>query len=291
MSFRVNQISDTHIGSVKNWFTVNVNEIGAAMRDEAPDLVINTGDLSVNGADDLHDLVEAKRVHDALGLPYRVIPGNHDIGDTQAVARHQPINPERRDRFVSVFGADWWQQDVPGWRLIGINAQLLGSDLDAAEEQLAFLQDSRSDITDRAIALFVHKPLFHHSASEDALLGYFVNPADRHDVLAALGDSLKLVVCGHIHQFRDTTVNGVRHIWGPPTAFILSPEFQADYGERTVGYVAHEFHADGTHDCRLVAPAGATPFDLADFPQAYGNLRERKAASKIYESGAAKVSA
>jgi Icc protein len=139
MTFRIAQISDTHLSDEKPFFVDNFVRIGEAIRASAPDLLLNSGDISLDGASDEADLAAARLLHDGLGLPVRFLPGNHDLGDSQDSLGHgeAPIDAGRRDRYVRHFGADWWTFDVPGWRVIGINAQLLGSNLKATEDQQA----------------------------------------------------------------------------------------------------------------------------------------------------------
>jgi hypothetical protein len=79
-----------------------------------------------------------------------------------------------------------------------------------------------------------------------------------------------MVACGHVHQYRNTAVSGGRHVWAPSTAFILPDARQPRYGQKQVGYVAHDLHTDGTHDSRFVAAPGAADLNIEDFPAAYG---------------------
>src|SRR6266702_1433237 len=139
MTFRIAQITDTHLSDSKPFFVDNFVRIGEAIRESEPDLVLNSGDISLDGASDEADLAAARRLHDGIGLPTRFLPGNHDLGDSQDSPGHgeASIDGARRDRYVRYFGVDWWSFDVPGWRLLGINAQLLGSNLEAAEDQQA----------------------------------------------------------------------------------------------------------------------------------------------------------
>ena len=275
MVYRVIQISDTHLGVAKPFFVDNFDVVARALHSAAPDLVVNTGDISLNGAELEEDLRQALARHVALDLPVRFLPGNHDIGDNQPIARHQPINPERLARYLSVFGEDRWVIDVPGWRLIGINALLPDSDLPRAVDQQQFLTEAVASAGDRAIALFLHKPMFKADPGETEIGGEHLTPVARARVLSALGDAnLKLVACGHLHQYRDATFGGVRHIWAPATSFILSDRFQRVAGIKTVGYVAYDFSPDGGCAVRLVEPAGLVTNDLVDFPEAYGDLNK-----------------
>lgn len=274
MTVHVAQISDTHLSEAKPFFNTNFARLGEALHEAAVDLVINSGDISLNGADLDADLRRAHGLHEALDLDWLAIPGNHDIGDSQGIGSKQPINEDRRARYRAVFGEDYWAQDIPGWRLIGVNAQLAGSDLSADADQSNFVRHAASTANGRSIALFVHKPLFNVSPAETELGGRFLPPAARGGLLSTLGGAtLRLIACGHVHQFRETDGSGWRDVWAPSTAFILPDFFQPVFGSKVVGYVEHAFHADGTIDSRLVRPPGLTQHNIETIPEAYGDLR------------------
>ena len=116
MTFRVAQISDSHLSREKPFFVENFNAVAAAVAACAPDLVVNTGDVSLDGATAEGDLAEARRLHEAIGLPTRCIPGNHDVGESHDVpgSTEARISRERRERYLSHFGDDFWLMDVPG---------------------------------------------------------------------------------------------------------------------------------------------------------------------------------
>ncbi|CAN5896337.1 metallophosphoesterase [soil metagenome] len=273
MTFRIAQISDTHLSDGKPFFVDNFVRIGEALRVEPPDLVINSGDISLDGAADESDLAAARALHEGLGLAVRFLPGNHDIGDCQDAPSHGEgsIDEMRRERYCRHFGADWWTFDVPGWRLLGINAQLLGSDLAAAQEQDAAIAQAAASLGVRRMALFLHKPMFDGSADETAITGRFINPKPRRMLLASLGDvAPALIACGHVHQYRQTSAAASRHIWGTSTAFVIPDRLQPRYGLKVVGYVEHRLNPDGSHESRLVEVAGVPTLDIADFPGAYG---------------------
>lgn len=280
MSFVIAQITDTHLALTKPFFRDNFAAAVAALRASNPDLVINTGDVSVNGADLHEDLVAAKDMHEALGLAWIAIPGNHDIGDTQETARKQPINEERRQRWLDVFGLDYWTRDVPGWRLLGINAQMLDSDLEAAAEQEKFIAAAVAGLGDRQLALFLHKPLFIETPDDTEMSGHLLSPRARGALMAALGGTLpRVTCCGHLHEYRERDFGGTRQIWAPATAFTLADWFIPTHGgEHIVGYVELTLEEDGSFASKLMQPDGMKPLDLADFPEAYGDVRQIKAA-------------
>jgi len=98
MTFRIAQISDTHLSAEKPFFVGNFEQIGEALRAIRPDLVLNSGDISLSGESKESDLSAARALHEAIGLPVRFLPGNHDLGDSQDLAAHGAavITDERR---------------------------------------------------------------------------------------------------------------------------------------------------------------------------------------------------
>jgi 3',5'-cyclic AMP phosphodiesterase CpdA len=269
------QISDTHLSDDRPYFNANFDRLAETLRAAKPDLVINTGDATLDGADRPADLRRAKAMHDALGLPYRVVPGNHDSGDSCNVGSKQPIDEIRRGRYMAVFGADRWIHDVPGWRLIGINSQILDCGFPAEEGQAIFMQHALSKAQGRAIALFLHKPLFQHAVDEPEVGSWFLTHKARNSLLDMIaGADVRLIASGHLHLFRETTPS-MRHVWAPSTSFILPEYFEPNWGSKIVGYVEHRLHEDGGSESRLVEPAGMMPNNMEDFPGAYGDIRAR----------------
>ena len=275
MTFRIAQISDTHLSDAKPFFVDNFVRVGEALRESKPDLVLNSGDITLDGASREGDLAAGRALHESLGLPVLYLPGNHDLGDSQDAPGHHesPIDAERHARYRAHFGSDWWSFEVPGWRVLGLDAQLLGSDLPLAALQETAVAEAVSDLGARRLALFLHKPLFDRSADEGEITGRFVNPAPRQRLRDCLGTvTPALVVCGHVHQYRETESAGTRHVWGTSTAFVIPDRLQPRYGLKEVGYVEHELRPDGTHDSRLVRVPGVATLNIADFPEAYGPI-------------------
>lgn len=281
MTFVLAHISDTHLSGGKPYWLANFDAVAAHLRAEAPDLVVNTGDVSLNGADLRDDLDVALARHEGLGLAWRAIPGNHDVGDNQEIAKKQPFDAERRARWLDVFGADWWMQDVPGWRLLGINSLLLGSDVAEAAAQEAFIAEAAAGLEGRKLLLFQHKPLFHHRIDETDVSGHAVNPGPRARLFAALGAVRPtLVCCGHLHEYRLAESDGITQCWAPGTSFTLSDWFLPNHGGvHVVGHVRIELEADGRFAAGLVQAAGLVAHDLVDFPEAYGDIRAMRAAA------------
>ncbi|MCO4055145.1 MAG: metallophosphoesterase [Bosea sp.] len=273
MITRIAQISDTHLSPAKPWFRSNFDLVADHLRAHAPDMVINTGDLALDGADQEADLEEARAAHAGLGLECRAIPGNHDVGDHLDVARRQPVNAERLARYRRIVGPDAWSFDIPGWRLLGLNALTLGLDLDDGQQD-TLVRDAARSLAGRSLAIFLHKPLMDVSHEESLTSNRFMTAGPRRHLAGLLGDaSPALFCCGHVHQYRDTISAGSRHLWAPATSFMISDPWQPGYGAKMVGYLSHEFHADGSHRHEVVPVRGLIHHDLVSFPEAYGDVR------------------
>ena len=86
----------------------------------------------------------------SLGVRFRAVPGNHDVGD----AGHpgQPVTGERLARWRAYFGSDHWVEDVESIRLVGLDAMLFGSSHRDEAAQAIWLDAVMADAGDRRIA-------------------------------------------------------------------------------------------------------------------------------------------
>ncbi|TBW33576.1 metallophosphoesterase [Siculibacillus lacustris] len=252
MAFRVIQVSDTHLSTVHRQFAENVAAVGRHIAASGADLVINTGDLTMNGAGDPADLALAADWHRDLGIDWRAVPGNHDVGDLLSIRADQPIGAARLAAYRAAIGDDRWSLDIDGWRLIGLDAMLFGSGDPEEEAQYRWFDEATE--TTAKIALFLHKPLFIDEVSEGARGYWTVKPEPRARLLAALqGADLGLVASGHLHVSRIRAVDGVAHVWGPSAAFVCGAIQEELGGARSVGVIEHRFTADAV-ESRFVRP-------------------------------------
>lgn len=270
MTVRVVQISDTHLSEARPLFQANFEALCAWLHANPPDLLICTGDISLDGADSDKDLRFAASQLARLPTRCLVIPGNHDVGDFAELDVRQVTNAERLARWRAVLGADHFVKDVPGWRLIGLNTQTMGSGLAEEAAQADALAGAVAGAEGRALALFLHKPLCQHRLDEADLNYWSVLRPARDALLGAFGSTPpRFVASGHIHQWRDHAPSGLRQIWAPAISFIVGEEQQPSLGSKLLGAVEHLLHPDGSHASRLLTLDGLALHDITKIPGLY----------------------
>ena len=193
---RVVQISDTHLSRSKPHFADNWPPLADWIVAQHPDLVIHTGDVTVDGAGVEDDLAFSAQLMNGLGSRWRAVPGNHDVGD----ARHarQPVNAERLAMWRRYFGPDRWVEDIgegaQGWRLVGLDAMLIDSGEPEEAEQNAWLEQVMSEAGERRIGWFLHRPLFVDSPDEGDTGYWSIKPQPRASLMA-LVETLSGGIC------------------------------------------------------------------------------------------------
>ena len=267
---RIAHISDTHLSREKPWFAPNLDAIVARLSARPPDLIINTGDIALDGVERTDDLAFGRERHAAFDAPILTVPGNHDLGDNPWTGEgDHSITDARLACYRDAFGDDFWLADAGSWALLGLDAQVFGSGLAAEREQWAFLESVPARVAGRFLAVFLHKPLFDAHVDEDVVTHRYVLREHRHRLLGILrATDVRLVASGHVHQYRHRTVDGVEHCWAPSTAYVLPDRRQPRIGVKRVGYVEYTL-GDGSVDVTLVDAPEIAQNDLDDFPLAY----------------------
>ncbi len=266
--FRLTQISDTHLARRLPKLTDNFHRVSEHIDTTRPDLVVNTGDLAFDAPTSPDDLKFAKELHDALPVPCRHLPGNHDVGDNPTAvgaAPKQPATEQERQKYLAVIGEDRWRFDAAGWCFIGLNTLIMNTGIESEAGQFDWLAAELGRINGKPVALFLHKPLF-LDAPDDAetaetAIRYVPQPRrkDLVDMFAAV--DLRLVASGHVHQRRDFTFGHTRHVWAPSTGFILPERIQPIIGTKEVGLVEYRFQPDA-FEVRHVKAPGQADVDL-----------------------------
>jgi alkaline phosphatase D len=273
---KIIQITDTHLSPNKPHFNGNWEPLAKWIEATGADLIVHTGDLSVDGADKDEDLTFSMELMRQVSVPMLIVPGNHDVGHLPG--SYQPVNPERLERWRRLVGPDYWAKDVDNWRLIGLNSLLMGFEDAEEEKQFEWLREMLESREGRRVALFAHKPLF-VDAPDEGDTGYWsVRPAQRqrlYDLISA--HDVALLGSGHLHWTWEGRFNDTALVWAPPAAFILDTMEREMPGERLIGAAIHELGE--TVSTEIVAVAGMTAYFLDDvvmevYPQAAPKAKE-----------------
>jgi 3',5'-cyclic AMP phosphodiesterase CpdA len=280
-AFRLTQISDTHLARRFPGLTANFERLCDYIDTTRPDLLLNTGDMAFDAPDSPDDLGFARELHDALPVPCRCLPGNHDIGDnpTQTTPRPaHPVNEKDRQAYIAAFGDDRWRFEAAGWCFIGLNSLMMNSGLVSETEQFDWLAGELASTRGKPVALFLHKPLYLDAPDDGELAASairYVPPSPRRRLLEMLrGVDLRLVASGHVHQRRDYTCRGLRHIWAPSTGFIISDKRQERIALKETGLVEYRFTPD-SFEVRHVRAPGMMDVDLDELLKAPMRAEEK----------------
>jgi 3',5'-cyclic AMP phosphodiesterase CpdA len=266
--FRLTQISDTHLARRLHQLTDNFHRVGDHIDATRPDLVINSGDLAFDAPTSRDDLLFAKELHDALPVPCRHLPGNHDIGDNPTAVSPAPKHPateQHRQNYLAVIGEDRWRFDAAGWCFIGLNSLIMNTGIESEAGQFDWLASELGCVDGKPVALFLHKPLYLNMPddpeTEATAIRYVPQPRRKNLIEMFAAIDLRLVASGHVHQRRDFTYGHTRHVWAPSVGFIIPDRMQEVIGMKETGLVEYRFQPDA-FEVRHVRAGGQTDVNL-----------------------------
>jgi hypothetical protein len=85
------------------------------------------------------------------------------------------------------------------------------------------------------------------------------------------GEQLRLVLSGHVHQYRQLEIGGVTHAWAPTTWAVLSDDAQPTFGVKRCGALSVSLDGD-TSTVDLMEPDGMRQLTMGrDFPDPYSH--------------------
>jgi 3',5'-cyclic AMP phosphodiesterase CpdA len=231
---RLALIDDSHLSARSPECVANWHAAARAIRRLGVERTVHLGDITLDAQTHRSELAFVADLVRRWPTQMHCVPGNHDLGDGSG---ESPLDADRLDAYVQVFGPDRWVVRCGSWMLLGINAQLLGSDTAQERDQWDWLEHQvRSLTAGTSTALFTHRPVRRPNAAEHGRGGRYVQDAAAQRLLhGALAPTLRLVVSGHTHQYLDTCADGIRHLWMPSSAFVLPDSMQARVGEKVVG--------------------------------------------------------
>jgi 3',5'-cyclic AMP phosphodiesterase CpdA len=215
-------LSDPHIGSTNPVFVPNWEKVVAHVNARSDiDLAVILGDLTLLGSEQAEDLLFGRLALDALQPAWLAVPGNHDVGDISRVS-HQPSNDERLALWEEKYGAAHWHSDqLPGWRLIGLNSQIIGTGLAQEALQWQALEEALATRGSRRPVLFTHMPLFLTDWEEADRPAWALMREGRERLRRLIiAHDVSAVVTGHMHRTVQLDMPETRMIWCAASSFL-----------------------------------------------------------------------
>jgi 3',5'-cyclic AMP phosphodiesterase CpdA len=273
---RVVVVSDSHLSARTPEATDHWGALVDHVTATVPDLVVHAGDISTDGEVLPDDLAFARAQLNRVPVPLAVLPGNHDIGDGAAWTYDgaAAVGAETLGRYSRAFGPDRFFVEVGTWRLVGINAQLLGSGEPEEGEHWDWLSDEIGRLAPGTpVGVVLHKPLVPADGDRDRPGRYVPEPA-RGRLLALLAAvDTRLVVSGHVHQALRRDRDGVAHVWVASSWAVLPDRIQAPIGAKWVGATGLALHDDGRVDVTDIRLPDVDDVVIGeDVPSPYGEL-------------------
>ena len=195
--------------------------------------------------------------------PRYAIPGNHDVGSTVGWHHHDPMQLAAACADFRRDWDDWWVLEAAGFRILGINSQIFGSNLPSEAAQSQWLRTELAKPSVYLRAVFAHTPPYLKSPQDDFADGseqMCLRPQARWPLLGILNESPPdLLITAHAHRF--WRCEGPRWQWlGVPATALGQNEMSAvpshnlPPGDDRVGWV--DLRRDGSTWTAKMHPCG-----------------------------------
>lgn len=186
------------LGDLQRGVLDTVGPLAEVLRETGADLLVSSGDLVSHGEAPYYGIVLEAFGRAGIETPVRVVPGNHDL-----LPRRSKDDRIGGALFERHFGPRHWACRLGPVLLVGLD---VGADW-LLEPQLPWLERTLAEAAGTPWICVAHRPPWYFDAPERAPYG------DLAPLLPVLeGRPPLLVVAGHLHDYRDETVNGVRYV-------------------------------------------------------------------------------
>lgn len=227
-SFRFVILTDTHINAsdtvTASPWAVNRLANGraraavAAINAVAPVFAVHLGDVihPLPGHNGYEAAAEkAKDILSGVNCPLVVVPGNHDVGDKRlSWSPAETVSDDFVAQFRKQYGDNRFRFEHSGCVFLGLDAQLINSDLPAETEQWSWFENALSEADGRRVFVLLHYPPFICSPDEHEHYDNIAEPGRSR--LLELFSSHKVEACfsGHVHNF-------FYNLWGDTRLYTL----------------------------------------------------------------------
>lgn len=221
------QITDMHVkkqGEILSGTLDSYACLAAALRridglDPRPDLLVATGDLTADGTPEeyaaLGDLLSGS------GLPYLLIPGNHDLREN--LRDGFPDQPWEDGRFL-LYAVDDWPL-----RIVALDSVVPGAHQgEICSGRCRWLDGKLAEAPDKPTIILLHHPPFVTGIGHMDRMG-LVDPTGLAEVVAR-HDQVIRILSGHAHRPIQSMFAGVPASVAPATSFQLQLKLDESRG-------------------------------------------------------------
>jgi Icc protein len=235
---RIIQLTDCHIygDAASNFDGINTKKtfervLEGVQKVKKPDLVVGTGDLSMDGSPQSYSWLRQRL--ERIDAPVILIPGNHDQQD------------ELENRIGSKCFLKCSSLVIDPWCFHFLNTAHAGSHAGRIlNNDLSTLTSNLGKNRETFNVIFMHHPPVKVGSIWLDDIGLINATEFWHSIEDA---SVKLIVCGHIHQELDIVRKNVRVLTSPSTCLQFKPltkEYSAD--SLAPGFRMIDFSPDGS---------------------------------------------
>lgn len=241
---RVIQITDPHIGESRDHRLAGIRTYESfsqvladiAARQDAPELLMVTGDIAAMGAHKAYQLFTEQITF--FEMPYAWLPGNHD--DFAVMQEGIQSSPY------------WPVLELGDWRVISINTAVSGQvGGHLVDDELSFLESTLARDAHHPSVVFMHHPPL--AVGCDWLDQQRVANAGALQKILKKYSNVRAIFTGHVHQETTSRWGDVSIYTTPSTCFQFaanSPGFALSDDPPAYRWI--DLHADGRLDTGVV---------------------------------------
>lgn len=181
-----------------------------------PDLIVVSGDLAETGTEEEYAWVAAGLR--AQGLPFVVVPGNHDM--------REPLRRAFREETGTEPDHLAFSRLVAGVRLLGLDTLVEGSAHGALSDgQLTWLENELEHAGSEPIVIVMHHPPFRTGIPAMDAIG-LISGGDELARLLEGRANIAGILCGHVHRAISGLFAGIPAIVAPSASHQFALDFE-----------------------------------------------------------------
>jgi len=221
---RLALVSDLHICEATNeqqrLYPIRLARTIEAVNAAGVQGVLIAGDLTEHGT--AREYRTFREVIRQFHAPVVYVPGNHDVGNKNIPGKPPGTSTAQTRLYERECGPSFFQRDLVGVNILGLNSSLPGSGLRREQQLWAFLEKHLAVPATNTTLLLLHHPPFLKTLDEPGGDYFNLEPYPRLRLLAlARQGGVDAVLSGHLHRGLTNDFGGIPLLTTPPVSFGL----------------------------------------------------------------------